>query len=212
MAFSWLTCSLLLGTLCAGWGHGDVETRDCVYYNDNWRTEHTNQSGVERCEGEKDKRLHCYSSWLNISGTIKLVKKGCWLDDFNCYDRQKCVSMEENPQVFFCCCEGNYCNERFTHLPDLIAAGNRVKIRPPPRVPSLLNSLVFSFLSLCVSLTLLLALWMYRQHKPPYGHVDLLEVRSHHLTSADLGSGPPPVAISSDLGSGPLPLWPYHLI
>uniref|UniRef100_A0A8C7KZ08 Serine/threonine-protein kinase receptor n=1 Tax=Oncorhynchus kisutch TaxID=8019 RepID=A0A8C7KZ08_ONCKI len=158
------------------WGHGDVETRDCVYYNDNWRTERTNQSGVERCEGEKDKRLHCYSSWLNISGTIKLVKKGCWLDDFNCYDRQKCVSMEENPQVFFCCCEGNYCNERFTHLPDLVAAGNRVKIRPPPRVPSLLNSLVFSLLSLCVlSLTLLLALWLYRQHKPPYGHLDLLE-------------------------------------
>ncbi|XP_045069435.1 activin receptor type-2B-like [Coregonus clupeaformis] len=87
MAFSWLTCSLILGTLCAGWGHGDVETRECVYYNDNWRTERTNQSGVERCEGEKDKRLHCYSSWLNISGTIKLVKKGCWLDDFNCYDR-----------------------------------------------------------------------------------------------------------------------------
>ena len=58
-----------------------------MYYNDNWRTERTNQSGFERCEGEKDKRLHCYASWLNSSGTIKLVKKGCWLDDFNCYDR-----------------------------------------------------------------------------------------------------------------------------
>lgn len=66
---------------------GEVETRECVYYNDNWRTERTNQSGFERCEGEKDKRLHCYASWLNSSGTIKLVKKGCWLDDFNCYDR-----------------------------------------------------------------------------------------------------------------------------
>ncbi|CAB1326829.1 unnamed protein product [Coregonus sp. 'balchen'] len=159
-----------------GWGHGDVETRECVYYNDNWRTERTNQSGVERCEGEKEKRLHCYSSWLNISGTIKLVKKGCWLDDFNCYDRQECVSSEVNPQVFFCCCEGNYCNEGFTHLPDLIAAGNRVKIRPPPRVPSLLNILVYSLLALCVlSLTLLLALWMYRHRKSPYGDVDLHE-------------------------------------
>lgn len=39
--------------------------------------------------------------------------------------RQECVSMEENPQVFFCCCEGNYCNERFTHLPDMIGSGNR---------------------------------------------------------------------------------------
>ncbi|XP_029380371.1 activin receptor type-2B isoform X1 [Echeneis naucrates] len=176
MSFSWLTCSLLLGTLCAGYSLGEAETRECVYYNDNWRTERTNQSGFERCEGEKDKRLHCYASWLNSSGTIKLVKKGCWLDDFNCYDRQECVSMEENPQVFFCCCEGNYCNERFTHLPDMIGNGNRVKIRPPQRVPSLLNVLVYSLLPLCVlSLALVLALWMYRHRKPPYGHVDLSE-------------------------------------
>ncbi|TMS09486.1 Activin receptor type-2B [Larimichthys crocea] len=129
------------GRPVVGYSLGEAETRECVYYNDNWRTERTNQSGFERCEGEKDKRLHCYASWLNSSGTIKLVKKGCWLDDFNCYDRQECVSMEENPQVFFCCCEGNYCNERFTHLPDMIGSGNRVKIRPPPRVPSLLNVL-----------------------------------------------------------------------
>lgn len=71
----------------SGYSLGEAETRECVYYNDNWRTERTNQSGFERCEGEKDKRLHCYASWLNSSGTIKLVKKGCWLDDFNCYDR-----------------------------------------------------------------------------------------------------------------------------
>lgn len=43
--------------------------------------------------------------------------------------RQECVSMEENPQVFFCCCEGNYCNERFTHLPDIIGSGNRGECR-----------------------------------------------------------------------------------
>lgn len=43
--------------------------------------------------------------------------------------RQECVSMEENPQVFFCCCEGNYCNERFTHLPDMIGSGNQGECR-----------------------------------------------------------------------------------
>lgn len=53
-----------------------------------------------------------------------------------------------------------------------------VKIRPPPRVPSMLNVLVYSLLPLCVlSLALVLALWMYRHRKPPYGHVDLSEVR-----------------------------------
>ncbi|NWZ00234.1 AVR2B protein, partial [Loxia curvirostra] len=103
----------------SGPGHGEAETRECIYYNANWELEKTNQSGVERCEGEKDKRLHCYASWRNNSGSIELVKKGCWLDDFNCYDRQECVATEENPQVFFCCCEGNYCNEKFTHLPEV---------------------------------------------------------------------------------------------
>lgn len=71
----------------AGSGRGEAETRECIYYNANWELERTNQSGLERCEGEQDKRLHCYASWRNSSGTVELVKKGCWLDDFNCYDR-----------------------------------------------------------------------------------------------------------------------------
>lgn len=71
----------------AGSGRSEAETRECIYYNANWELERTNQSGLERCEGEQDKRLHCYASWRNSSGTIELVKKGCWLDDFNCYDR-----------------------------------------------------------------------------------------------------------------------------
>uniref|UniRef100_A0A8B9JCX0 Serine/threonine-protein kinase receptor n=1 Tax=Astyanax mexicanus TaxID=7994 RepID=A0A8B9JCX0_ASTMX len=162
-------------------GQAEVGTRECVYYNDNWRAERTNQSGYERCEGEKDKRQHCYASWLNSSGTIHLVKKGCWLDDFNCYDRQECIATEESPQVFFCCCEGNYCNERFTHLPENIAPA--VKIQPPPTGPSLLGVLVYSLLPLVIlSLAMVLACWTYHQRKPPYGQVDI---------SQDVGVVPP---------------------
>uniref|UniRef100_A0A3Q2DQ58 Serine/threonine-protein kinase receptor n=1 Tax=Cyprinodon variegatus TaxID=28743 RepID=A0A3Q2DQ58_CYPVA len=147
---------VLLST--SGYSLGEVETRECVYYNDNWRTERTNQSGFERCEGEKDKRLHCYASWLNSSGTIKLVKKGCWLDDFNCYDR-----FVSTGGVFRAALQQNVMSPA-------------LKIRPPPRVPSMLNVLVYSLLPLCVlSLALVLALWMYRHRKPPYGHVDLSE-------------------------------------
>ncbi|XP_062375261.1 activin receptor type-2B-like [Sardina pilchardus] len=182
MCDPWLTFALIWGTFCTGLSQGEVETRECVFYNDNWRTERTNQSGLERCEGEKDKRLHCYASWLNSSGTIRLVKKGCWLDDFNCYDRQECVATEENPQVFFCCCEGNYCNEKFTHLPEAIAPA--VKIRPPPPPPSVLSVLVYSLLPLCLlCLLLLLGAWLYRQRKPPYGHVDLSEDPGPQSTS-----------------------------
>uniref|UniRef100_A0A8C1RMT3 Serine/threonine-protein kinase receptor n=1 Tax=Cyprinus carpio TaxID=7962 RepID=A0A8C1RMT3_CYPCA len=116
----YLIKKIIVNVFCVGSGpsHAEVETRECLYFNINWEVEKTNRSGVERCEGEKDKRSHCYASWRNSSGSIQLVKKGCWLDDFNCYDRQECVATEENPQVFFCCCEGNFCNERFTHLPD----------------------------------------------------------------------------------------------
>uniref|UniRef100_A0A674ASI8 Serine/threonine-protein kinase receptor n=1 Tax=Salmo trutta TaxID=8032 RepID=A0A674ASI8_SALTR len=152
--------------------HGEVDTQECLFYNINYEIEKTNQSGVERCEGEKDKRSHCYASWRNNSGTIELVKKGCWLDDFNCYDRQECVATEENPQVFFCCCEGNFCNERFTHLPDV----NGPMIKSPPPMPTLLNVLVYSLLPITMlSMALLLAFWMYRHRKPPYGHVDINE-------------------------------------
>uniref|UniRef100_A0AC11E5S0 Activin A receptor type 2B n=1 Tax=Ovis aries TaxID=9940 RepID=A0AC11E5S0_SHEEP len=157
-----------------GSGRGEAETRECIYYNANWELERTNQSGLERCEGERDKRLHCYASWRNSSGTIELVKKGCWLDDFNCYDRQECVATEENPQVYFCCCEGNFCNERFTHLPE--AGGPEVTYEPPPTAPTLLTVLAYSLLPVGgLSLIALLAFWMYRHRKPPYGHVDIHE-------------------------------------
>uniref|UniRef100_A0A9J7XTA0 Serine/threonine-protein kinase receptor n=1 Tax=Cyprinus carpio carpio TaxID=630221 RepID=A0A9J7XTA0_CYPCA len=170
--------------------HAEVETRECLYFNINWEVEKTNRSGVERCEGEKDKRSHCYASWRNSSGSIELVKKGCWLDDFNCYDRSECVATEENPQVFFCCCEGNFCNERFTHLPDVSGP----VIEPPPAVPLLLNLLVCSLLPVTMlSMALLLGFWMYRHRKPPYGHVDINE---------DPGASPP----SPLLGLKPLQL------
>lgn len=81
----------------AGLSHGDGDTAECLYYNVNYEIEKTNQSGVERCEGEKDKRSHCYASWRNSSGSIELVKKGCWLDDFNCYDRYRCT--HEKPRL-----------------------------------------------------------------------------------------------------------------
>ncbi|KAL7976445.1 hypothetical protein Chor_008394 [Crotalus horridus] len=157
-----------------GSGQGEAETRECIYYNANWELEKTNQSGVERCEGEKDKRLHCYASWRNNSGFIELVKKGCWLDDFNCYDRQECVATEENPQVYFCCCEGNFCNEKFTHLPE--ATGPQVVYEPPPPNASLLHVVVYSLFPMtALSIAILLAFWMYRHRKPPYGHVDVSE-------------------------------------
>ncbi|XP_072307394.1 activin receptor type-2B-like [Eucyclogobius newberryi] len=158
--------------LWSGLSHVQGETRECVYYNVNFELEKTNQSGVERCEDEADKRSHCYASWRNNTGAIELVKKGCWLDDFNCYDRRDCVATEESPQIFFCCCEGNFCNERFTHLPDPTSP----LIKAPSLPLSVLNVLVYLLVpGLLLCLTLLTVVWLYRHRKPPYGHVDILE-------------------------------------
>lgn len=50
------------------------------------------------------------------------------------------MATEENPQVYFCCCEGDFCNERFTHLPE--AGGpegegrGQAQASPGPRAPS----------------------------------------------------------------------------
>lgn len=95
-------CLFLCLCVCVVPSHGEVETRECLYYNINWEIEKTNQSGVERCEGEKDKRSHCYASWRNNSGTIELVKKGCWLDDFNCYDRSVITHTHMHAHVHAC--------------------------------------------------------------------------------------------------------------
>lgn len=84
------------------------------------------------------------------------------------------MATEENPQVYFCCCEGNFCNERFTHLPE--AGGPEVTYEPPPTAPTLLTVLAYSLLPVGgLSLIALLAFWMYRHRKPPYGHVDIHE-------------------------------------
>lgn len=71
---------------------GRSETQECVHYNYNpnpaaIQENRGNRSGIETCAGEKDKRRHCFATWRNVSGTVDIVKQGCWLDDTNCYDR-----------------------------------------------------------------------------------------------------------------------------
>lgn len=79
-------------------------------------------SGNATCRGQSASEMPSSAAWNLTRGWCPRLSRntGMLLSP-----RQECVSMEENPQVFFCCCEGNYCNERFTHLPDMISNGNR---------------------------------------------------------------------------------------
>ncbi|XP_051841789.1 activin receptor type-2A isoform X1 [Antechinus flavipes] len=146
---------------------GRSETQECIFYNANWEKDRTNRTGVEPCYGDKDKRRHCFATWKNISGSIEIVKQGCWLDDINCYDRNDCVEKKDNPEVYFCCCEGNMCNERFFYFPEMeitIPTSNPVTPKPP-----LFSTLLYSLVPIMlIAGIVLLSFWMYRHHKLAY--------------------------------------------
>lgn len=96
-----------------------------------------------------------------------------------------------------------------------------VTYEPPPTAPTLLTVLAYSLLPIGgLSLIVLLAFWMYRHRKAPYGHVDIHEVRQRAqgrvgvkvarprqtLPSPDVPQDPGPPPPSPLVGLKPLQL------
>ncbi|XP_062287851.1 activin receptor type-2A isoform X2 [Scomber scombrus] len=167
-----LAFSVFLISCSSGAILGRSETQQCVHYT----SSSSSSSGMEArgnlsvvtCSGEKDKRLHCFATWKNVSGVVQVVKQGCWLDDVNCYDRNECVEKKDAPEVFFCCCEGSLCNQRFSYSPpDLppLPTTNKPVTAPPPVLTTLMYSLVPI---MAVTAIILVSFWMYRHHKLAY--------------------------------------------
>ncbi|KAE8581265.1 hypothetical protein XENTR_v10024721 [Xenopus tropicalis] len=180
---------------------GRSETKECVYYNANWEKDKTNPNGTEICYGDNDKRRHCFATWKNISGSIEIVKQGCWLDDMNCYDKSDCTERKESPDVFFCCCEGNTCNERFYHSPEMEVT--QPTSNPVPTKPPLFNTLLYSLVPIMVvAVIVLFSFWMYRHHKLAYPPVLVPTQHAFHIMIEDPGPPPP----SPLLGLKPLQL------
>ncbi|KAM6945867.1 activin receptor type-2A [Aplochiton taeniatus] len=147
---------------------GRSEAQRCSYYNASWEKERTNHSGVELCHGEQDKRLHCFATWKNSSGTVEVFRQGCWLDDVNCYDRAECVERKETPDVFFCCCEGDMCNLKLLYSPP-DSQPIQTTSSPFPLQPELLTMLLYALLPVTVLAALvLLSFCLYRHHKLAY--------------------------------------------
>ncbi|XP_034741674.1 activin receptor type-2A-like [Etheostoma cragini] len=92
-----LAFSVFLISCSSGAILGRSDTQECVHYSYSPSSSLSslssassesrgNLSGVVTCSGEKDKRLHCFATWRNVSGDVRVVKQGCWLDDPDCYD------------------------------------------------------------------------------------------------------------------------------
>ncbi|XP_055785402.1 activin receptor type-2A isoform X2 [Salvelinus fontinalis] len=206
-AASELAFAVFLISFSSGAILGRSETQECVYYNSSWEKERTNRSGIEPCYGDKDKRLHCFATWKNTSGTIEIVKQGCWLDDVNCYDSE-CVETKESPDVFFCCCEGNMCNEKFLYSPDTQAVQSKSSSstsNPFTQKPQLFNTLLYSLVPIMgIAAIVLFSFWMYRHHKLAYPPVLVPTQHAFHIMIEDpLGPHTPPSPI---MGQKPLQL------
>ncbi|XP_022904436.1 activin receptor type-2A [Onthophagus taurus] len=73
-----------------------------------------NCSTTENCTAPEDgKRNHCYVLWeMNANNTPNVHMKGCFLNNEQCFDQERCVS-KEHSKMLYCCCEGDYCNKEF---------------------------------------------------------------------------------------------------
>ncbi|KAM9767091.1 activin receptor type-2A-like isoform 1-T1 [Menidia menidia] len=188
---------------------GRSETQECVYYNSSWEKDRTNRSGIEPCYGEPEKRRHCFATWKNVSGAIEIVKQGCWLDDVNCYDSNECVEKKDNPDVFFCCCEGNMCNERFMYTPDsppqndLRHSTAYTTSNPFSQKPQLFSTLLYSLVPIVgLAAVVVLSFWMWRHHKLAYPAALVPTHHAFHIMVEDPGLSPP----SPVMGHKPLQL------
>ena len=111
---------MLFSLYIPGLSFSSTETTYCEQYSYECKGEPGSCNKTEQCEAEDGKRAHCYASWRNSSNTLTLLKKGCWLDDPDCYDMESCVEQdfpERNDSVYFCCCEGSLCNKDFSYIP-----------------------------------------------------------------------------------------------
>ncbi|XP_035657495.1 activin receptor type-2A-like isoform X2 [Branchiostoma floridae] len=172
----WLRLGLILYaaglSLCAA-----VDTT-CEFYDNSECENQENCNSTSRfvmCKDEQQqeegKRSHCYALWKNESNVITLVKKGCWLDDNDCYDKSECYEHDEAPEkgMFYCCCEGNLCNQHFDHLP--IPQPDRSTAETPRTVPvdnskELFRSLMYSLFPICgIALVVAVTFYMYKRHK-----------------------------------------------
>ncbi|OAD56234.1 Activin receptor type-2B [Eufriesea mexicana] len=204
-AYATILPYLILGLLGPTLGHDVKGSSVCEFYNETMCTESQQEcSGREEC-GPHDpgKRNHCYVLWQIHNVTKKsIVKlKGCFLDSNDCYDRPHCIenSAEGKKELFFCCCEGNMCNQNFSWDPHPTSSSKPIQpsvIHESEPVPNTEQQTITLVLSISIPMLLLAIIlpflyWCYRRRKSGYfNEVPTLEPLPLPQPSPNLGLRP----------------------
>ncbi|XP_074102731.1 activin A receptor type 2 punt [Cotesia typhae] len=177
-------------------GHDIKGSTQCEYYNETSCADPTkNCPEIEKCSPpEPDKRNHCYVLWQIDEVTKKsIVKlKGCFLDSRECYDKQCCIekNSDRKGKMYFCCCDGDMCNQNYTWDPQPTEAPKDHELTPVPNPEQHVITLVVSVLvpMLLLTVILLSLFWCYKQRKLGYfNEVPTLEPLPLPQPSPNLG-------------------------
>ncbi|CAL7934195.1 unnamed protein product [Xylocopa violacea] len=180
-AYAMILPYLILGLLGSTLGHDVKGSQVCEFYNETLCTTSQQEcSGREEC-GPHDpgKRNHCYVLWQidNVTKKSIIKLKGCFLDSNDCYDRPHCIenSAQRKKDLFFCCCDGNMCNQNFTWEPHPTSSSNPIQppiIHESEPVPNTEQQITL-VLSISIPILLLVIIlpflyWFYRRRKSGY--------------------------------------------
>ncbi|XP_018340084.1 PREDICTED: activin receptor type-2A [Trachymyrmex septentrionalis] len=174
----------------------------CEFYNDTMCAENEQEcSGREECIlHDPDKRNHCYVLWtLNSTTKETIIKlKGCFLDNNDCYGKPLCVenNMERKNEFFFCCCEGNMCNQNFSWVPQPTTKPTEPSvIHELEPIPNAKQQAITLALLIAIPILLTISLfsfwWLYRRRKLGYfNEIPTLEPVPLPQPSPNLGLRP----------------------
>ncbi|RUS84684.1 hypothetical protein EGW08_007554 [Elysia chlorotica] len=87
------------------------------------QTAEMDEPTVEYCAARKDDSnqavdvqgnyMTCFVSWINSTEGVHISTMGCWLNDDTCKGKKECVATTRADNLYFCCCDGDNCNENF---------------------------------------------------------------------------------------------------
>lgn len=163
------------------------DTTQCEFYNvtlcsstdENGRKNQCDEPEI--CESSDTKRNNCYVLWTTDANGNPLVQlKGCFLSSDSCYNPQNCIAgsktIKENTDYYYCCCEGNMCNNNFTYIPGP-STPPPIQATPPEPKQSLIVIVLISIATglLLVAFCFGFSYWLYRKNKHMFNELPTLD-------------------------------------